>query len=146
MWHLPDALHDPPQDPSSASPTRVDLVYYLPIITMTHQFEALAGFATAGISALALWLADAAPENLSTGLQAGGTVGLIGGLSVALVVVWRNNMELVKALRESEAARLLDQKDANRQYRADADAGEHSRQELIRELRTQTEVIKRNAP
>jgi hypothetical protein len=111
---------------------------------MTQHLEALYGFATAGVSALALWIAQVAPSIASPALETGGTIGLIGGLSFALIIVWRDRAELVKSLHEAEAARLADSKEANKQYREDSEKGEASRQELIRELRTQTVAIKEN--
>ena len=113
---------------------------------MTNHLEAIYGFATAGVSALALWIAQIAPSVASPSLEAGGTVGLIGGLSFALIIVWRDRAELVKSLHESEASRINDAKEALTQWKIDAEKGERSRQELIRELRTQTQVIKEKNP
>lgn len=54
--------------------------------------DVIYGYATAGASTLALWLADAAevvvPGSGSL-LQMGGTAGLIGGLAVGCISLWR---------------------------------------------------------
>lgn len=113
---------------------------------MTLHIEALYGFGTAAVSSLVLWVAQVAPPGIESTLQAGGTVGLIGGLGFALVVVWRDRAELVKSLHASEASRIADAKESLMQWREDAEKAERSRQELIRELRTQTAAIKENRP
>ena len=113
---------------------------------MTYHFEALYGFATAALSSAALWLAQVAPPEIAPSLETGGTVGLIGGLTFALITVWRDRAALVKSLHESESARIADAKDSLTQWKIDAEKGERSRQEMIRELRTQTAAIKENKP
>ena len=113
---------------------------------MNHQFEAIYGFATAGLSSVVLWVAQVAPTDIAPSLETGGTVGLIGGLTFALVIVWRDRTELVKSLHDSEAARIADAKESLTQWKLDAEKGERSRQEMIRELRSQTAAIKENKP
>ena len=54
--------------------------------------DTLYGYATAGASTLALWLADAADVVVPGAgglLQMGGTAGLIGGLAVGCISLWR---------------------------------------------------------
>ena len=109
---------------------------------MTHHIEALSGFVLAAISSFAVSLSQIAPAGLEQTLQAGGTVGLIVGLTFALVFVWRDRAELMKALQASEQSRIDDAKEALTQWKIDAEKGERSRQEMIRELRNQTEAIK----
>lgn len=109
---------------------------------MTNHLEPVFGFATAGMSTAALWLAQAVPPSVEPILQAGGTVGLIGGLSVALVAVWKDRSELVKRLGESEAARILDAKDALKEWKLESERGDRSRRELLIEMKNQTSAIK----
>lgn len=124
---------------------------------MTHHIDALTGFGTAMVSTAALWLAQTVPANIAPGLETGGTVGLIGGLSVALIAVWRDRSaqaaerkiereSLLDELRAEREARLADQKAVNAQYRLDSETGERSRQELIREMKTQTRAIQEKSP
>lgn len=109
---------------------------------MTHHLEPILGFSMAGISTATLWLAESAPAVIEPALQTGGTIGLIGGLSVALVAVWRDRKELAQQLKDSEAARLEDQKAVNVQYRLDMEKADLSRGTLIREIQEQTRAIR----
>jgi hypothetical protein len=61
---------------------------------MIHHFptDVVTGYATAGAGTLALWLADAAEATIPGAgglLQAGGTAGLIIGLTYGCVSLWR---------------------------------------------------------
>ena len=97
----------------------------------------------AGVSTAALWLSDVAPSVIEpAALQTGGTIGLIGGLSVALVAVWRDRASLAAQLKQSEADRLADQKAVNVQYRQDMEKADLSRGTLIREIQEQTRAIR----
>lgn len=109
---------------------------------MTNHIEPLIGFSTAGLSTATLWLAQAAPASVEPILQAGGTVGLIAGLSVALIAVWKDRAELAKKLGESESSRIVDAKDALKEWKLEAERGDRSRRELLIEMKNQTSVIK----
>jgi hypothetical protein len=58
---------------------------------MTYHLDSVAGFALSGASTAALWLAQTTPTNVEPWLQAGGTVGLIIGLSYGCVTLWKAN-------------------------------------------------------
>lgn len=107
-----------------------------------YHIESVAGFATAGASTAVLRIAQTVTPAAEPWLQLGGTVGLIGGLSYGCITLWKSNQELMKNLRESEAARLKDSKENAAQYRTDALRADESRRELIRETKIQTATIK----
>jgi len=107
-----------------------------------YHIETIAGFATAGASSAVLWLSQTVTPAAEPWLQLGGTVGLIGGLSYGCITLWKSNQELLKNLRESEAARLKDSKDNAAQYRTDTLRADESRRELIKETKLQTSAIK----
>ena len=60
---------------------------------MTYHIDSILGFATAGTSTVALWLAEATPANVEPWIQTGGTVGLICGLSYGCVTLWKANQQ-----------------------------------------------------
>lgn len=65
------------------------------------------GFLWAGISTLALWLADAMSEvsPISKGwIELGGTLGLIGGLAYGCITLWKELQTQKREAREDREA------------------------------------------
>lgn len=55
--------------------------------------EPVIGFASATASTFILWIAQSTPPEVEPWLQAGGTVGLIVGLSYGCVTLWKSNQQ-----------------------------------------------------
>lgn len=109
---------------------------------MTHHLELIGGFCTAGASTLALWLADSVPVGSPGALETGGTVGLIGGLSVALIAVWKDRAAIIEKLSKSEELRIAEAQAQTKIYREEMTAARASRDALLLELQQQTQAIK----
>lgn len=58
---------------------------------MTYHIDSILGFCFAAISSSALWFAQVTSPQIEPWLQAGGTVGLIGGLAYGCVTLWKSN-------------------------------------------------------
>lgn len=87
-------------------------------MTSIDPLQPILGYALAGVSTAAIWLANAMPDP-SPWLQLGGTAGLIGGLSYGCITLWKALKEQRSEFTAERAAFIRAKDDLEKEIRDD---------------------------